>query len=95
MTLKEAKELRDYIIATNGVNCTVPLGHGPDGYFPRSILRAGPHDWTSRQEFRNWHAKHLRERRRIHRDYDAMMQRSVRRARSPLDLMIDRACGIA
>jgi len=95
MKLKEAREFRDYIIAKVGVNCTVPLGFGPDGYFPRSILSTGPHDWKSRAEFRKWAADHLRKRRRIMHDYNEMMARKNRRARSPIELMIDRACGLA
>ena len=96
MTLKDAKAFRDEIIAKTGVNCTVPLGFGPDGYFPRSILSAGPHDWTSRAEFRKWAADHFRARRRAIRAYNQMMLRGrLRKARSPIEMMVDRACGLA
>jgi hypothetical protein len=96
MTLKEARALRDYIHSKNSINCTVPLGHGPDGYFPRSDMgAAGPRDWKSKQEFRDWHAQYLRRQRKIMREYHAMLARqSMRRARSPIELMVDRACGL-
>lgn len=94
MTLKEARTFRDYIHSKCSVNCTVPLGLGPDGYFPRSVLSTGRHDWTSRAEFRHWLAGHLRDQRRIQREYERSL-RPIRRARSPIELMIDRACGLA
>jgi hypothetical protein len=94
VTLKDAKALRDYIHSKNSINCTVPLGHGPDNYFPRSIMRDGPRDWKSRAQFRLWHALHIRERRRIERDYKRVMNGQSQRRRSPIELMIDRACGL-
>lgn len=92
MTLKDARQLRDYIHSKDSINCTVPLGHGPCGYFPQSILSTGPRDWTSRQDFRDWLATRIRERRVIQRQYDAVMRRP-QRARSPIEMMIDKACG--
>lgn len=94
MTLKDARGLRDYIHSKNSVNCTVPLGFGPDGYFATSILHTGARQWQSRKDFRVWLAQHIRECRRIHREYERVM-RAPQRRRSPIDLMIDRACGLA
>lgn len=96
MTLKDARAFRDYIHSKNSINCTVPLGFGPDGYLPMSVLRNGPHRWESRAEFRKWVAQYIRERRRIMREYNAMEARKrIRPARSPIELMVDRACGLA
>lgn len=96
MTLKDARAFRDYIHSKCSVNCTVPLGFGPDGYFPMSILRTGPHYWKSHSEFRQWLAKDIRERRRHVRAYEQMeARRRIRTARNPIELMIDRACGLA
>lgn len=92
MTLKDARAFRAYIHSKCSVNCTVPLGLGPDGYFPRSVLSTGRHDWTSRAEFRTWLARNIRERRRITRDYERMTRR--RDIRSPIERMIDTACGL-
>ncbi len=96
MTLKNARALRDYIHAKGSVNCSVPLGFGPDGYFATSRLRTGPHQWQSKQEFRNWQAKYLRDRRKALRDYEQMMRQQQRRRspRSPIEMMVDRACGL-
>lgn len=35
MTLEFARKLRDHIREKNDLYATVPLGHGPDGYFVR------------------------------------------------------------
>lgn len=94
MTLKDARAFRDYIHSKYSINCTVPLGFGPDGYFPMSVLSNGPHRWESRAEFRNWLAVRLRENRRNLRAYLAMEARRLRPARSPIELMVDRACGL-
>lgn len=95
MTLKEARELRDYIHTKNSINCTVPLGFGPDGYFPMSCMGTGQRFWKSKAEFRKWAADDLRKRRKIMKAYDEMMlRRAVRPARNPIELMIDRACGL-
>lgn len=93
MTLKDAKALRDYILSKNVINCTVPLGHCPDNYFPRSFLAAGPHDWTSKQQFREWLAKRRRQDRRNLREYERIMS-GRRRQRSAIEMMVDRACGL-
>ena len=36
MTLKEARAVRD-MIRDKEIYCTVPLGHGPNGYFARIV----------------------------------------------------------
>lgn len=96
MTLKDARQLRDYVGSKCTVNCTVPLGFGPDGYFAVTVLRTGPHKWQSRAEFRTWLAGNIRERREITRRYDEMIRRkNMPKARNPIELMIDRACGLA
>jgi hypothetical protein len=92
MTLKEAREFRDYIHSKDSINCMVPLGFGPNGYFPRSMLSTGPHFWKTRAEFRKWLADRIRQRRRQLREYKRL---TIRRARSPIELMVDRTCGLA
>jgi hypothetical protein len=95
MTLKDAREFRDYIQSKCSLNCTVPLGFGPADYLPTSVMRDGPRRWQSKAEFRTWLAQYIRERRNIHRRYEQMVSaQATRRARSPLDIMIDQACGL-
>lgn len=95
MTLTDARQFRDYIHSKNSINCTVPLGFGPDGYFPCSIMKTGQRFWKSRAEFRKWAADDLRNSRRIMRDdNDMMWRRNKPKARSPIEIMVDRACGL-
>jgi hypothetical protein len=93
MTLKDAKALRDEIISWDGTHCTVPLGFGPDRYFARIFRFEGPVDFHARAEFRTYKARQLREHRAKLRMYDALER--IRPPRSPIELMIDRACGLA
>lgn len=87
MTLKEARSLQKQIHKW-GYACTVPLGHGPDGYW----CQVTQNQFRSEAEARRHHAKRLRERRKIMREYEAMSRR--RDTRSPIERMIDQACGI-
>lgn len=90
MTLKDAKLLRDKIKAT-GPWTTVPLGHGPDGYFVRIITDRGP------KEFRSWRAyRAYRQSRMLERlDAEAAARRAIFTVpQSPIEIMIDQACGV-
>lgn len=93
MTLADAKALRDMIRAA-GLACTVPLGHGPTGYFARIwSAREGnpgqPVDFRSEGEWLAW------KRRADEEDRKAELRRQLlSRPRSPLDVLIDRACGL-
>lgn len=93
MTLKDARALKAYIHSKYSINCTVPLGQGPDGYFPTSLLKDGPCEWKSRRQFRTWLAQRRREDRRRQREYEAVLRRG-RDSRSPIERMIDEACGL-
>lgn len=87
MTLAEARALRDEI-REHGLHCVVPLGYGPVGYSARIYSGRGggpamPVDFSSRSAWRAW--KDERERRE---------QLRLSRPRSPIEAMIDQACGI-
>lgn len=91
MTLKEARELRDMIRKAD-VHCVVPLGHGPDGYFARIIRDGKPldfHSFEQADEYMTARAERIRESNR------AAMRLTMPRPRSPLEAMIDKACGLA
>lgn len=90
MTLKDAKALRDYI-RSKGYHCIVPLGHGPAAYAPEI---SGPRSFQTRAAFRAHHAMRLRERRQALRAYLALVARRPALNRSPIEMMIDRACGL-
>lgn len=93
MNLKEARALRDEIRDGEGLHCTVPLGQPKDGYFARiwscrnlfDQSGAGAVDFTSRDEWLAWlEMKH---------EYDRERERA-NRPKSPLDILIERACGL-
>jgi hypothetical protein len=86
MTLQEAKALRDEI--REHYHCIVPLGFGPGGYVARIFGLEGAIDFHTRFQYRAWHVRRLRERRAQLREW-AMPQKR----RSPIEIMIDRACG--
>lgn len=90
MTLKDAKVLRDEIKRVSGFHCIVPLGHGPDSYFAR-IFSFEKIDFYDRASFRRYRAQQIRTKRALELEW---AKRERRRARSPLDIMIDRACGV-
>jgi hypothetical protein len=97
MTLVNAKKLRDEIRA-KGYHCVVPLGFTPRRYFCVIFhAKAGklvPMYFRSRASFRKHHAQALRNSRRIMRFYHEMQRRTQWETRSPLEFMIDRACGL-
>ena len=89
MTLTEAKALRDEI-RSRGYHCIVPLGHGPAGYFARIFRTAVERiDFHDRASFRSHHARRLWKRRAFMRTLD-----QPARARSPIESMVARACGL-
>ena len=90
MSLLEARKLRDEIQRA-GYHSIVPLGHGPEGYFARIFGKASI-DFYSRHAFRKHHAMRLRERKKMFRDYEQIQR--IRPARSPIEIMIDQACGL-
>jgi hypothetical protein len=84
VTLKEARALQKEIPHY----CTVPLGHGPDGYYVQMPPNPDRPDarFHSRAEWAAW---------------DALMQQKwsaekvpLRDTRSPIARMIDQACGL-
>lgn len=81
MRLADARKLRDRIRA-RGIDCTVPLGYGPDGYWCQ--IHTTDHGTVTFFE---------------ERDFDSYMEhRQTMRSRStrhlsPIDRMIDAACG--
>ena len=92
MKLKDARRLRDFLRG-KGIRATVPLGYAPDGYGVVIVSRDegrlrfdSPDDW-------NAYARRKNERER--RLLDEWCERhNLRPARSPIEIMIDRACGL-
>ena len=89
MTLQEARTLRDEI-RDAGLHCVVPLGFGPNGYFARIFggFPVAPKDFHDRQTWVEY--KEASDKRRA-RD---MARWNGGRPRSPIEIMIDRACGL-
>lgn len=89
MTRTEASALRDEIRAT-GTHCVIQKGTGPRDYFARIYSRRGrdvvvPVDFYGPDWWAAWQEAAAVE--------DAQRAR-IARPRSPLDAMIDKACGI-
>jgi hypothetical protein len=82
MNLQSARQLRDEIKLT-GICCVVPLGRGPASYFARiwSVVYSEscqPVDFYSREDWLKY----------------VSSKPAISKPRSPLEAMIDRACGI-
>lgn len=100
MKLADAKKLRDEIRAY-GIHCIVPLGFKPDQYFARIFVWNGtatvPKDFATRRQWRVYRKVCDKERREraewVARHGLGGWPGS--RPRSPIELMIDRACGLA
>ena len=89
MTLREARELQAEIRDKWGYHCTVPLGWGPNGYWCQISTTVGDVRLKSRGEARKYRADSLRRHRKALRDL-----RPKRDTRTPLERMIDQACGV-
>ena len=94
MKLADARCLRDKIREHAGYHCVVPLGYGPDGYFARIFSSGGngmlvPVNFHARAEYRAHYAMRLREGRAVSRMFAKPPKR-----RSPIEIMVDRACGL-
>jgi len=89
MTLKHAKFLRNLIIR-DGIHCIVPLGHGPDKYFARIFTANGPRDFHGPQDYRDYE---IEKQEREHERRMAIKKMEAKH-RSPIEIMIDRACGL-
>ena len=90
MTLLEARRARDYL-RKHGYKCTVPLGHGGpngDGYFLSVKLNGKAVRFYTTEE---WNAHAMKQNQHV-ADYVARYR--VADTRSPLDRMIDEACGV-
>ena len=89
MSLNEARELRE-IIKAKGLHCTVP--RCVDGrYFARiwsargCVGAAKPVDFYSLGDWQAW---------KIEADRQDLVAKLKSRPRSPIEMMIDKACGI-
>lgn len=97
MTLTEARRVRDFF-RSRRIHSIVPLGHGPDGYYAEIIAsdigergyRKMP--FGSMAEARSHVAMRLRWERAFKRECLEFENRKP--PRSPIDVMIDRACGL-
>ena len=95
MLLKDAKALRNEIRA-EGPHCTVPLGQGPSGYFARIFHGFSDGVWKhtdfrSRGEWLNYR----RGMRLRHAESLRLAEARAARTRTPIEVMIDRACGLS
>lgn len=82
MNLKDARALRDRIRET-GIHCVVPLGFGPDGYWVEI-------NTTDRGQVTFWSESDWEH----YESYRATVAMMKHRRRSPLDILIDQACGV-
>lgn len=80
MRLSEARELRDEIRA-DGLHCVVPLGYGPDNYYPEIQTASGSKTFVDRQAWLEYK--------------EAPKRKGLSRPKNALDAMIDKACGIS
>lgn len=95
MELKAAKALRDEIKLA-GYDCIVPLGYGPRGYFARIFGATNkPRDFRTLRVFRRFRLKRKMEAERAQHEYVKLMLQQRYPARSPIEMMIDDACGIS
>lgn len=100
MTFKDARALRDLIRET-GIHCTVPTGYAPDGYFARIVTTIGsptgaglPKDLRDHADWEAWEAYRASMSAMEERERKRARLGTMPRPRSPLDVLIDRACGI-
>lgn len=97
MTLQAARALQKVIQGPGfGLHCIVPLGHGPAGYFCRIFTNSGQVDFHDSEAAAAYRRRMKRRQAKAHREY-LRMQREIlarRDRRSPLDRMIDQACGL-
>lgn len=100
MNLHDARALARDIQEVYGCACTVPYGHGPDGYFCR-IWTTRPDDLdpsksvpTHPVDFHNWDEAAAWFRRANALDEEYHRQLYAHGRRSPLDILIDRAVGL-
>lgn len=86
MKLKNARELRD-VIRADGTYCTVPNGHGPDRYFVSitTSIYGNP--------AREIRLVTIKEYERYKMDRFKLKLKS--RPRSPIEYMVDKACGLS
>lgn len=87
MNLIDAKALRDVIRAETSCHCIVPLGHGPDGYFAR-IFAAPLRGKPVAVDFYSIDAA------KAYFTYRDVEKQQASRPRSPIEIAIDRACGL-
>ena len=109
MNLHDARALARAIQEVHGCACTVPYGHGPDGYFcriwtilddelnhdPLKWVVSHPVDFHSPEEAEAWWRRS--EETREAWETEKAKREAERRAklrRSPLDTLIDRAVGL-
>src|SRR5687767_352939 len=91
MKLKQAKALRDEITAKTGAYCTVPLKHGPDKYFARIFRWSEEFKATLPVDFESRTAWLLDFRTQ---EQIKLARQLKSRPRSPIEILIDRACGV-
>lgn len=99
MTLKDAREVQRFVTVRTSYYCVVPLGYKPDRYFVKiGSLDGKGRQFASMAEARKYVAEYLWKRRAAEKDrprFEAWLERLRNpRPRSPLGIMIDRACGL-
>lgn len=98
MTRKDAIALRDLIHSESTAHCTVPNRQKPDGYFAQicTVIRKDGTEGAS-AAYRRFYSRedweeYKRQRQAI-RDAVERLRAAARRPRSPIEIMIDQACG--
>jgi hypothetical protein len=93
MKLSDARKLRDEI-RERGLHCVVPMDGadlGPDRFTPCIFNDDGPLVFASRQEWLKYEVGITRREEKAMDDYERSMRRDTR---TPLERMIDNACGL-
>lgn len=105
MTLSKARCLRDEITRTRNLACVVPMvgaSAGPNRFKARIWGLNGQNDFGSRAEWLEYRRGMDQRKKLLDAEIEAaggeqaILDRSTNRPqpRSPLDIMIDRACGL-
>jgi hypothetical protein len=93
MKLKEARALRDEIRDDLGCYCAVPFGYPPDGYFARiwTVIDSPDGALKERRFYSRDEWLAHKERRA---ELAAITLKSIQPPRSPIEYLIDKACGL-
>lgn len=92
MTYKQAKKLRD-LIRADGIHCIIPVGQVGKGHVARIFTKGGPRDFRSVRGYRTYCTIRDGERALVEQ-WIQQQEGFLRQPRSPIEAMIDKACGL-